>query len=519
MNEDTFEVPTLHATVLRHARNRPKASAVRCEDRVITYADLDARTRKIATQLLRFGLVAGDRVVFIGRNSDAIPLLSVAANRIGVVPVPLNWRLAPAEMVALVRDAEARLVFVDKEFASIADRIQSLQSSPVHVMAAAALRDGSSWPESVASGTQLFRDLAVADAIALQVYTSGTTGQPKGVMLSHRSLNGINTLRHLVEWDSWSETDVTLVSAPLGHIGAYGMMARTFFFGGEVVIQPAFDAGETLAAIERFGVSKIALVPTAIKIILEHPRARDTDYSRIDTIIYGASPIAPTLLRDAMAVFGCNFAQSYGMSETSGPVVALAPCDHDVNGAPWMAAAGQPLPGTEVRIVDPTGTPLAPWQDGEISIRSIANMVGYWNRPEESARTLSRDNWLLTGDAGCIDENGYVYVRSRVKEMIISGAENIYPAEVENAIASHPDVGEVAVIGVPDKHWGEAVRAIVAARPGRQIDPVAIQDWARARIAGYKVPKSVGIVTELPLNATGKVDKLALRALYSTATG
>lgn len=507
-------VPTLHASVACHARERPNALALRFGERRYDYAALDALTDRVAATLLRDGFRATERVLFLGRNSDAVPILSLAANKAGIVPVPLNWRLAPAEVVALAVDAGARLIFFEPEFAeaigALTRACPTIEARPARDLLA-----GSEW---LAPAGAAFDRQDDPGAVAIQVYTSGTTGRAKGVMLSHRNLLGINTLRAALAWDRWGPHDVTLAATPLGHIGAYGMLARALFFGGATIIQPAFSVEGTLDAIEQDGVSKLALVPTAIKMILDHPRARSINYRRIDTIVYGSSPITLPLLREAMAVFGCRFAQSYGMSETSGPTVALPPEDHDPGGNVRMTGAGIALPGAQVMITNAEGAPLPTGEVGEIRIRSIANMMGYWNQPDETAHTLCPGNWIRSGDAGFLDADGYLYVRGRIKEMIISGAENVYPAEVEQALASHPDIAEVTVIGLPDPHWGEAVTAVIVARPGRTPDAADVIAWARARIAGYKTPKAVHIVPALPLNSLGKIDKRALREILLPGT-
>lgn len=501
-------VPTLHATVSHHARMRPNALALRFGDRRHDYAALDALTDRVAASLVRDGLKPGDRLLFLGRNSDAIPILALGANKAGIVPIPLNWRLAPAEIAALATDAGARMIFFEPEFTKAVAAL--VQSCPAIISRHAdELLGESGW---LAAADVRFHPQDDPRAVAIQVYTSGTTGRPKGVMLSHRSLLGINTLRSSVAWDRWNVDDVTLAATPLGHIGAYGMLARALFFGGAAIIHPAFTVEGTLDAIERDGVSKLALVPTAIKMILDHPHARSIDYSRIDTIIYGSAPITLPLLREAISVFRCRFAQSYGMSETSGTTVALPPEDHDPAGNHRMTGAGTALPGTQLIVTDSEGKPLPNGEVGEIRIRSVANMVGYWNQPEETARTLRPGNWIRTGDAGFLDEEGYLFVRGRMKEMIITGAENVYPAEVEQVIATHPDVAEVAVIGLPDAHWGEAVTAVIALRPGAAQDAAAIKQWTRSRLAGYKTPKAVRFLASLPLNTLGKVDKRALCA-------
>ena len=504
---DTIAVPTFHEVIERHARERPRAPALRFQGRIWTYEAMDRRANRVAHALLRDGLVPGDRILFVGRNSDAVALLALAGSKAGITLVPLNWRLAPAEMQALAEDSGAKLIFAAPDHV---DRAAGFAGAMPLLSTDAVTGDGD-WLADDETPPPIPPD---PYAVLVQVYTSGATGLPKGVMLMHRSLLGINALRHLVPWDGWGPDDVTLVSAPLGHVGAFGMLARALFFGGEAVIQETFDPGTTLGAIERLGISKLALVPTAIRMVLDHPRARDVDYGRIDTIIYGSAPISLELLREAVAVFGCRFAQSYGCSETSGPTVALPPDDHDPDGNPRMTSAGLPLPGAEIKIIGPDGDALPSGAVGEICIRSVATMKGYWNRPEETARVLGPDGWLRTGDAGLIDADGYLHVRARIKEMIVSGAENVYPAEVEAAIAGHPAVADVAVIGVPDPHWGEAVKAIVVARPGAVLAPASVIAWVRARIAGYKVPKSIDVVPMLPLNSAGKIDKRALRAPY-----
>ncbi|AMK19848.1 MULTISPECIES: long-chain-fatty-acid--CoA ligase [Sphingobium] len=501
-------VPTLHATVARHARQTPDAPAIRFNGATLSYRELDALADRVAHSLIRDGIKAGQHILFLGRNSDAVPLFALGANKIGAIPVPLNWRLAPAEIAQIVQDCAPPLLFVEPGFERIAEEATALSQDPVPILSARSVRHDGEWLAEAQAPVEMVHD---PEQIAIQVYTSGSTGRPKGVMLPHRALLGINVLRPAIAWDRWGPMDVTLVQAPLGHIGAFGMMMRALFFGALAVIHESFDAVATLAAIEGDRVSKLSLVPTAIKMILDLPESEGADYRSLDTVIYGSAPITPSLLRQAIATFGCRFAQSYGMSETSGPTVALPPDDHDPAGTRRMTGAGKPLPATELLITDEEGRPVPTGETGEIRIRSIANMVGYWNLPEETAHTLTPDGWVRTGDAGYLDSDGYLYVRGRMKDMIISGAENIYPAEVENVLISHPDVANVAVIGLPHPHWGEAVTAVIVPRPGTSPDPDSIIGWARERIAGYKLPKSVYFIDALPLSGTGKVDKRRLR--------
>ena len=495
---DAVPVATLGEIVAAHASERPDAVALRFGDRVWTWAAFDTRANRIAHALLADG-APGDRIAYLGRNHDAIPLLALATARAGMVFVPINFRLSPREVEHIIADSGARLLYVADGFTAT--------TTPMRDVASLIEGREDAAPPAIAIS---------AHNVALMMYTSGTTGLPKGVMLSHRSLFGTSTLRRTaaVAWDRWSNADVTLVPVPLAHIGGFGMLARTIFFGGETVIQPGFDPGQVLDAIAHRRISKIGLVPTAMKMVIDHPRARAVDYSRIETMIYGAAPITADLLREAIATFGCRFAQSYGMSETSGTCVALPPEDHDMAGNERMRSAGKALPGTELKIVGDDGAPLPPGEAGEIAIRCISVMTGYWHQPEATAAVLDVDGWYRTGDAGLIDADGYLFIKDRVKDMIVSGAENIYPAEVENVLSDHPDVAAVAVIGVPDAHWGEAVKAIVVPAPGRTIDEIALIAWAKERIAHFKAPRSIDVVDALPLNATGKVQKAVLRERY-----
>jgi len=284
--------------------------------------------------------------------------------------------------------------------------------------------------------------------------------------------------------------------------------------GAKSIVVRDFDPGHILDLIEREKINKLFLVPAALQALVMHPRAREIDYSHVKYISYGASPIPLALLRECVEVFGCGFVQMYGMTETTGTIVALPPEDHTMEENAKMRSAGKPLPGVEVMILDGEGKRLAAHEVGEIAIRSASNMKGYWNLPDATAATIDKDGWLRTGDAGYLDEDGYLYIHDRVKDMIISGGENVYPAEVENAIYGHPEVAEVAVIGVPSQRWGEEVKAVIVAKAGhtpREDDVIA---WARERIAAFKAPKSIEIIDAFPRTATGKVLRRELKEKY-----
>jgi long-chain acyl-CoA synthetase len=335
-------------------------------------------------------------------------------------------------------------------------------------------------------------------------------------MLRHLNLRG--AWRHpdadKLEWNKWTADDVSLVAMPVAHIGGAGWGIVGLVNGARGVVAREFDPTRVLEFIEKHHISKLFMVPAALQFVVRQPNARQVDYSRLRFISYGAAPMPLDLLRECIEVFGCGFCQLYGMTETSGAVVYLPPEDHTLEGGPRMRAAGLPMPGVEIKVVDDRGESVPTGEVGEVCVRSIANMAGYWRLAEATRSTIAEDGWLRTGDAGYLDEDGYLYIHDRVKDMIITGGENVYPAEVENAIFGHPQVAEVAVIGVPDDKWGEAVKAIVAPKPGQTPDPAEIIAYARERIAAFKVPKSVEFIEVLPRNASGKILRRELREPY-----
>jgi long-chain acyl-CoA synthetase len=501
------------------ARTRPDSVAQEFEGRITTFAEFDRNTNKVANAFLSAGLTKGQRIAYVGKNSDHYFELLFGAAKMGAVVTPIGWRLAPPEIAYIVQDSRAPLLFAGPEVLDQARSAVTEAGTGAKIILMEPVEGG------VEPLFEAFRDAAPdTDArtlieitdVAVQLYTSGTTGRPKGAMLSHNNLLGGRKLaaEANLPWNTWTPEDVSLVAMPVSHIGGTGWGIVGLFNGARGVVAREFDPFKVLDFIERDRVSKMFAVPAALQIIVRQPRAREVDYSRLKYILYGASPIPLDLLRECMEVFGCGFCQQYGMTETCGTIVYLPPEDHDPAGNQRMRGAGKALPGVELKVIDADGDSLPPHTVGEVCTRSVANMNGYWGMDEATAKTIDGDGWLRTGDAGYLDEDGYLFIHDRVKDMIISGAENIYPAEVESAIYGHPHVAEVAVIGIPDEKWGEAVMAVVAPKPGTNPDPADIIAFARTRIAAFKAPKSVTFIEALPRNASGKILRRELREPY-----
>ncbi|WP_375195678.1 fatty acid--CoA ligase [Sphingobium sp.] len=503
---------TIGGYVRDHGARRSSAVALVFEGLETSYGELDRRASRIANGLAAMGLQPGARVAYLGKNRDVYFEYWMGAIRAGMVLVPINWRLAPPEVAYILHDCSPVLLVADPEFLA---RLDPAPGCPVLLTEAGEGELFAQWRDRQAEGDPQ-ADGGYEDVV-LQLYTSGTTGNPKGAMLTNRSLLALRDAvpaEALPDWYRWSAEDVALVAMPIFHISGSGWGLWALQHGAKAIVVRDFDPHQVLDLLVRYRITKLMIVPTALRIVCDDPKAADTDFSFLETICYGGSAIPLDLLRQAIGVFGCGFAQMYGMTETAGTITGLPPQDHDVDGNPRMGSVGLPLPGVEIRILGPDGAELARGEVGEIAIRSDATMTGYYNRPEATAETIDADGWLRTGDAGRMDADGYVYLADRIKDMIITGGENVYPAEVENALFSHPDVHDVAVIGVPDPKWGEAVKAIVVPVEGRQPDPVAIIAWARERIAAYKAPKSIAFCEALPRNPSGKVLRRLLREQY-----
>ncbi len=482
-----------------------------------TWAELHERSNRVANALAAAGVGAGDRVAFIDKNGYEYFEVLFGAAKLNAVTVNINWRLAPPEVAWIADNSDAKVFFVGPEFVdAVAKARADIPQVDTYVTLGADPAGGfvtyDSWLSDDTSDPGV--EPGGGD-VAFQLYSSGTTGLPKGVMLSNDNLFAL--LPDASETWGFNPEMVSLVAMPLFHIGGSGWAMAGMFNGGTSVIVRELDPA---ALIDLIGEQKIThgfLVPAVFQFMLMMPNVHEGNYDSLEMFVYGASPITEEVLATSVKTFGCKFAQAYGLTETTGAIVTLPPEDHDPDGPNKhrLRSCGKPNSNVEIRIVDPDSFEDVPTGTvGEIITRSNQNMVGYWKNDEGTKNAYVDGDWFRTGDAGYLDEDGYLYIHDRMKDMIVSGGENVYPAEIENALMKHPGIGDVAVIGVPDEKWGEVGKALVVKAEGHEPDPEEIVRFAREHLAGFKVPKSVDFITEIPRNPSGKILKKDLRAPY-----
>jgi acyl-CoA synthetase (AMP-forming)/AMP-acid ligase II len=503
---------SLAQVIRKQATLRGESPAVTFGDSTSSFNDIERRSSQAANALIAAGVKKGDRVAVLSKNAPVFFELAFACSKAGAILTGLNWRLAPVEIEAIMADAEPTVVLVADEERPLLTGIALAMSSLKLVVGLDTEYEG--W---IADASTVDPDVRTGpDDVVLLLYTSGTTGVPKGAQLTNRNM----WFGERLSRETWgfTESSVNLVGMPMFHIGGIGYGMSAVIVGGHTVLLRVADPAVIISAIERHRVTHAFFVPAVVQTIVSAPGVEDADLSSMQLLSYGASPIGDAILRRAIAVVGCEFTQSYGMTETAGTIVSLPPLDHqpdDPERSGLLRSCGKALPWIELALFDPsTGEQVPTGTVGEIWVRSEMNMIGYRNKPEETARTMTADGWLRTGDAAYANEDGYLFLFDRFKDMIVSGGENIYPAEVENALYDHPAIAEVAVIGVPHERWGESPKAMVVLRPSMTASAEELIDFARTKLARYKCPSSIDFVEALPRNASGKILKKELRAPF-----
>ncbi|MGE0878515.1 MAG: long-chain-fatty-acid--CoA ligase [Acidimicrobiia bacterium] len=496
------------------AHRHPEAEMAVHDGVTTTYGDAAARVDRMAGAFAR-DLAPGDRFAVLAKNSVDLLLVYLAAFKAGVVPVPLNYRLAPPEWRYIVNDSASRLLLAESEFVDGVDAIAA-DLPALQLKVAWSEQPAEKWValsdwlgDPLSSETSFER--RVDDCI--QMYTSGTTGRPKGAVLTHQALHATMSQWGLTLPLRFGER--MLLATPIYHVAGILIGMHILARGASAWIFTDFDAAEVVRVLDEERIVQTLLVPAMMQACLAVDGVDDRKFEHLRLFAYGASPIAEATLRRALTVFGCEFVQSFGMTECNN-LTYLWPADHRraLAGEPGLLlSTGRAGPGSAIKIVDDDGNDAPPGVVGEIWGRGPQMMRGYWNLPEASADALA-GGWMHTGDAGYIDENGYLYVKDRVKDMISSGAENVYPREVENVLFEHPAVADVAVIGVPSEQWGETVKAIVVRKAGATVTDTELIDFCRGQLAGFKRPRSVDFVEEIPRNPSGKVLKRVLREPY-----
>lgn len=500
----------------------PNRPATLFEGRTRSFAELRDRSARIAGALASLGIGKGERVAVLDVNSDDYIAAFFASSRLGAVFVPLNFRAKADELTFMLNDSGAKALLVGPAYR---DLVASLRSGLTEVAQAVSLGEHhAGWPslDELIDATRRGGDASSVDGqdTAMLLFTAGTTGTPKGVMLTHESFSSY--LLSNVEPADPQVEERTLLSVPLYHVAGMQSMMAAVFGGRSLVVQRQFEPVQWMDLVERERVTRTTLVPTMLKMVMDHPEFPQRNLSSLEVVSYGAAPMPLEVIKRAITSLpGVRFINAFGQTETGATITMLPPEDHDLTGPPEevekklrrLTSIGRPLEDVEVGIMDEGGVTVPPGNVGEIVARGPRLMKGYWNRADATAQAI-RGGWLYTGDLGYMDEDGYIYLSGRAKDFIKRGGEMISPEEVERVLQSHPAIEEAAVIGVPDPHWGEAVRAVVVPKKGCMLDNAEVIEYCRQRLASFKKPESVIVADALPRNALGKVLKRVLREQF-----
>jgi acyl-CoA synthetase (AMP-forming)/AMP-acid ligase II len=504
----------------------PDQDLLRFESATTTYAELDDDVHRLTGALSGLGVGPGDRVGVIQTNSPHVLRTLFATAALGAVFVPLNYRARADELTHMLRVTEPRVVLAGSRYIPLLQTAcESLARVPSVVALDTEAGQEPGFDVLLANGPSVEPSEVADEDLAVMMFTSGTTALPKAVMLDHGAL--VNFVFGTTDSADGTDRGVVLVSAPLYHIAGLSAVLTATFAGRKIVLQPQFQADEWLRLAESESVTHAFLVPTMLKQVLDSPAFAAANLSTLQVLAYGAAPMPLGVIRRAIEVLPptVQFINAFGQTETTSTVTVLGPDDHRLTGTAAeierkvqrLASIGRPLPDVEVAIVDASGASLAAGEVGEIAIRTERVMRGYYGQEEATHATL-QDGWLRTRDLGWADEDGYIFLAGRSSDLIIRGGENIAPAEVEHALASHPGVDEVTVVGIPDEEWGERVGAAVVRRPGVDLSPETLIEHARQTLASFKKPELIYFLDELPKNSMGKVLRNELRARFTSAS-
>ncbi|MFL2698353.1 MAG: long-chain-fatty-acid--CoA ligase [Gammaproteobacteria bacterium] len=484
------------------------------EEKETTYKELDSFSNKVAQGLIEEGCEHDSRVAYLGKNSDLFFEFMYGTIKSRTVTVGVNWRLAPPEVAFILNDSKSEILFVGPEFFGLIEEIKEEIPSVRKIITMGGhheeWEDYLSWRDSQLDEDPMLDSKGDDDVI--QLYTSGTTGHPKGVQLTNDNFSACFMVNEVAMYRDMDEGGVNLVCMPIFHVAGTNMGIAGMVTGAKSIIIPEVDPGLILKLIEQERIQHTIFVPAVILFLIQHPDSATADFSSLETVIYGASPITDDTLKKAMELMDCNFWQVYGLTETNGAITFLYPEDHEVSRGK-LRSCGKAAKGVGLRVVDSEDNDVPIGEVGEVIIKSDLNMKGYWNRPEATDEAI-KDGWFYSGDVGYFDDEGFLYIHDRVKDMIVSGGENIYPAEVENALMSHGEILDAAVIGVPDEKWGEAVKAFVVLSEGSKLEEIEIISYVRTQVAAYKCPKTINFVSELPRNPSGKILRREIRAPF-----
>ncbi len=501
----------------------PDKDAIVFEDKRYTFSQLNERVNRLANGLLKLGVKKGDRVSLLQVNCNQCVETYFAVAKTGAIYLPLNFRTKEKELAYMLNTAEAETIIIGDRYIPLIKSIQPQVKSLKNLISIEKKYDDMLYYEDIIKSSpadEVVADIDEADTTML-MYTAGTTGFPKGVMLSHTSFSTY-VLENVTPADPTSD-ESNILTVPLYHVAGIQAMMAAIYGGRTLVMERQFEPEEWMTLVEREKANRAMMVPTMLKQLLDHPNFKKHDLSSLRVITYGAAPMPLPVIRKALEEFpGVAFINAFGQTETASTITALGPEDHVLTGTEEekekklkrLASIGKPMADVEMKVVDDDGQTLGTGEVGEILARGPRVMSGYWKDEEKTKKTIDKDGWVHTGDVGYVDEDGYYFLSGRSSDMIIRAGENISPEEIENVIREHPKVEDVAVIGVPDETWGEEPRAVVIPKKGTKPTEEEIMEYCRQNLASFKRPRSVIFVDDLPRNPMGKLVKKDIREKY-----